>query len=97
MLALSVSRLSSKSNVCAQGTCQRYPAAAATGFWDTEGRINPIMGIVVKKNKGLGTPFRTGKLIPKCSEQNTSRDEILNERHKFRMIIACYLVDDALF
>lgn len=58
MLALSVSRLSSKSNVCAQGTCQRYPAAAATGFWDTEGRINPIMGIVVKKKQRSGHPFQ---------------------------------------
>lgn len=52
----------------------------------------------LKKKKKVWTPlFRNGKLIPKCSEQNTSRDAILNERHKFGMIIACYLVDDALF
>lgn len=95
MLALSVSRISSKTKVCAGGRCQHYPAAA-TGFWKTGGRINPIMGRLVKKK--IWTPlFRNGKLIPKCSEQNTSRDAILNERHKFGMIIACYLVDDALF
>lgn len=97
MLALSVSRISSKTNVCAQGRCQHYPADA-TGFWETEGRINPIMGRFFFFLKEVWTPlFRNEKLIPKCSKQNTSRDVILSERHKFRMIIACYLVDAALF
>lgn len=58
MLALSVSRISSKTNVCAQGRCQHYPADA-TGFWETEGRINLIMGrFVLKKKRGLDTPIQ---------------------------------------
>lgn len=65
MLALSVSRISSKTKECAGGRCQHYPAAA-TGFWKTEGRINPIMGrLVLKKKKGLDTPIQEWEAYPK--------------------------------
>lgn len=59
MLALSVSRISRKTNVCAQGRCQHYPADA-TGFWETEGRINPIMGrfFFFFFKRGLDTPIQ---------------------------------------
>lgn len=97
MLALSVSRISSKTRVCAGGGCQHYPAAATRLLEDR--RQNQFdNGKIRLKKKKVWTPlFRNGKLIPKCLEHTTSRDAILNERHKFGMIIVCYLVDDALF
>lgn len=102
MLVLSVSRISSKPK-CVSKVDVSIILLLPQGHCKAKGRINPVMvGFILKKKKERKkkvwlTLFRNRKLILKWTKQNSSKDGILNERDKYRMIIACDLVDESLF
>lgn len=65
MLALSVSRISSKTRVCAGGGCQHYPAAATRLLEDRRQNQFDNGKIRLKKKKSLDTPLQEWEAYPK--------------------------------
>lgn len=83
-----------RTEVCVQGGCQHYTAAATRLLKD---RMNPVLVTFTFKKRSGHCDSGVGSSSPNGPSRTPAKMWFLDRRHKYRMIIACYLAGDSLF